>query len=136
MSDINLVYQGQFDRTPFFGGMYWFDKGVPMSIRGDLAAQLLFTTVNGVNQFQVASQTEFEQMLADGYIAPGTSPDGLVWTPPQVVAPVETVIAPTEPITLPATDEAVLVETVDASDAPATDEAAPRSTGRRRGTSA
>ena len=130
MSDISLVYIGQFDRAPFFGGMYWFDNNVPQPIRGDLAAQLLFTFVEGGPQFQVETQDEFDRMLADGYIAPSTPPDGLVWSvAPQAVEPDAPAIAEIQP-----------VETVDAyeADAPATDDAtAPKPTSRRnRGASA
>lgn len=146
MSDISLVYVGQFDRAPFFGGMYWFDNGVPLQIRGDLAAQLLFTvTPTGDRQFQVETQADFERMLAEGYIAPGTLSEGLVWTPPQpAVVATEAVVSG---LIAPVADEAELGEpaiaaadTVDtdaqAADAPATDEAAPKQTGRRRGASA
>ena len=80
MNDYSIVYLGPFDRAPFFGGAFWFDKDVPQTVRGDLAAQLLYTkTTDGGQQFQLATQADFEGMLADGFIAAGTSPDGLVW---------------------------------------------------------
>lgn len=86
MNSYSIVYIGTSDRAPFFGGAFWFDKGVPQTIRGDLAAQLLFTgTAMGQRQFQVETQADFDGMLAEGYIAPGTPADGMIWTPPQAL---------------------------------------------------
>jgi hypothetical protein len=146
LSDISLVYIGQFDRAPFFGGLFWFDRGVPLSIRGDLAAQLLFTvTTAGDRQFQVETQADFDSMLANGYIAPGTVSEGLVWTPPQAVVPDVTVASVFGVVgeSAPATDAEITTAStepvdVDGSmpDAPATDADVPKTTGRRRGASA
>lgn len=80
MNNYSLVYLGPFDRAPFFGGTFWFDKDVPQAVRGDLAAQLLFTKqTDGSQQFQLASEADFNGMLFDGFIAAGTAVDGLVW---------------------------------------------------------
>lgn len=80
MNNYSIVYLGPFDRAPFFGGLFWFDLNVPQAVRGDLAAQLLFTkTTDGGQQFQLASEADFNGMLFDGFIAPGTAIDGLVW---------------------------------------------------------
>lgn len=80
MNNYSIVYLGPFEKAPFFGGAFWFDIGVPQSIRGDLAAQLLFTKkTDGSQQFQLASETDFNGMLFDGFIAAGTLSDGLIW---------------------------------------------------------
>lgn len=80
MNEYSIVYLGPFDRAPFFGGSFWFDKDVPQAVRGDLAAQLLFTkTTDGGQQFQLASEADFNGMLFDGFIAAGTAIDGFVW---------------------------------------------------------
>lgn len=80
MNQYSLVYLGPFERVPFFGGAFWFDIGVPQTLRGDLAAQLLFTKkADGSQQFQLASEADFNGMLFDGFIAAGTPSDGLVW---------------------------------------------------------
>ncbi len=80
MNQYSLVYLGPFERAPFFGGTFWFDKDVPQAVRGDLAAQLLFTKkADGSQQFQLASEADFNGMLFDGFIAAGTLSDGLVW---------------------------------------------------------
>lgn len=80
MNNFSLVYLGPFERAPFFGGTFWFDKDVPQAVRGDLAAQLLFTKkTDGSQQFQLASEADFNGMLFDGFIAAGTPSDGLIW---------------------------------------------------------
>jgi hypothetical protein len=96
MNEYSIVYLGPFDRAPFFGGSFWFDKDVPQAVRGDLAAQLLFTkTTDGGQQFQLASEADFNGMLFDGFIAAGTSIDGLIWAGALAVAPAASALLPT-----------------------------------------
>lgn len=96
MNQFSIVYLGPFDRAPFFGGTFWFDKDVPQAVRGDLAAQLLFTkNTDGSQQFQLASEADFNGMLADGFIAAGTPIDGLVWSNgSRAVAPADQTLVP------------------------------------------
>lgn len=123
MNQYSIVYLGPFDRAPFFGGTFWFDKDVPQAVRGDLAAQLLFTkTTDGGQQFQLASEADFNGMLFDGFIAAGTPSDGLVWGGGSRTVAMDAITS---------TDETNGgdAETIDGTD---DTPASPRPTGRRR----
>lgn len=146
MDQYNLVYLGPHDRVPTFGGAFWFDKDVRQPIRADLAAQLLYTRSNGVQQFQVENSESFAAMQAAGYLPPDADPDVFVWVGgSRAVAPaVEPEAVPEAALAVAPADQAIAqpadgdvdatadgaADEPEASDQPAT---APR---RRRGAQA
>lgn len=129
MNQYSLVYLGPFERAPFFGGTFWFDIDVPQAVRGDLAAQLLFTKkADGSQQFQLASETEFNGMLFNGFIAAGTLSDGLVWDGGSRSVAMDAITSTDETNGGDVETNSVVDETIDGTgDTPAS----PRATGRR-----